>query len=88
MIREVNVKAHPNKLPTLLFELAQMLMEHSRVKPGIHAHQVPDVDCVLDRPHKPALASSSFLRGGHRLWAAPDHDDCDRSEQQHSPERG
>jgi hypothetical protein len=29
MIREVNVKAHPNELPTLAFELAEMLMEHS-----------------------------------------------------------
>jgi hypothetical protein len=52
MIREVSVKAHPNELPTLVFEFAQMLMEHSRVKPGVHAGQVPDVDCVLDRPHK------------------------------------
>jgi hypothetical protein len=25
---------------------------------------------------------------GHRLRAAPNHDDCDRSEQQHSPDRG
>jgi hypothetical protein len=57
MIREVNVKAHPNELPTLVFEFAQMLMEHSRVKPGIiHARQVPDVDCVLDRAHQTPLS--------------------------------
>jgi hypothetical protein len=52
MIREVDVKAHPNELPTLVFEFAQMLLKHSRVKPRIHARQVPDVDCVLDRPHQ------------------------------------
>jgi hypothetical protein len=56
MIRKVNVKAHPNELPTLVFELAQMLMEHSRVKPGSHARQIPDVDCVLDRPHQNPLS--------------------------------
>jgi hypothetical protein len=47
MIREVIVKAHPNKLPTLLFELAQMRMEHSGVKPGIHAHQA--IRCLEGR---------------------------------------
>jgi hypothetical protein len=48
MIREVDVKAHPNKLPILILEFAQMLMKHSRVKPRINACQVPNVDCVLD----------------------------------------
>jgi hypothetical protein len=57
MIREVNVKTHPNELPTLVFEFAQMLMEHSRVKPGIHARQIPDVDGVLDGPHQTPLSS-------------------------------
>ena len=57
MIREVNVKTHPNELPTLVFEFAQMLMEHSRVKPGIHARQIPYVDGVLDRPHQTPLSS-------------------------------
>lgn len=54
MIREVDVKAHPNKLPILILEFAQMLMKHSRVKPRIYACQVPNVDCVLDRRLKPA----------------------------------
>jgi hypothetical protein len=65
MIREVDVKAHPNELPILIFEFAQMLMKHSRVKPRIHACQVPNVDCVLDRPHQTrASASSSFIAEG------------------------
>jgi hypothetical protein len=59
MIREVNVKAHPNKLPTLLFELAQMLMEHSGVKPGIHAHQA--IRCLEAGLQAPAVYAAARI---------------------------
>jgi hypothetical protein len=48
MIRELEIESHPHEFPALFGEVLQMVVQHSRVEPTIHARQVPEVDRVLD----------------------------------------
>jgi hypothetical protein len=65
MIRELEIESQPHELPALLGEVLQVLVQHARVEPAIEAGQVPDVDRVLDLPHRYPI-----YRGGPRAVPA------------------
>jgi hypothetical protein len=55
VIGEVDVEPHPNQLPTFVRERVEVLKEHSRVESRVEPSQVPDVNSVLNRPHRSSL---------------------------------
>jgi hypothetical protein len=61
VISEVHVDAHPDELPALGGEATEMVVKESRVEPGIHTREVPDIDCMFDRSHRSAALHDSYI---------------------------
>lgn len=53
VVGEIDIERHPDQLPALVGEVLEALKELPRVQSRVDSPQVPDVDGMLDRSHRP-----------------------------------